>query len=85
MENLLPLMPMKGDRQGQNHGKEDEKKTFGNLQGEGALAAMAGGKTLVALAQQFEVHPIQITNCRKNRERTTITNFSNKIMHRINR
>ncbi|MEJ1472116.1 MAG: transposase [Candidatus Sedimenticola sp. (ex Thyasira tokunagai)] len=46
---------------------EDEKKAYHscNLEAKVAVAALKGDKTLAQLAEQFDVHPNQITEWRR--------------------
>lgn len=46
-----------------------------------ALAAIAGDKTLAELAQQFEVHPNQITGC--TREGATSASLAARVAARV--
>jgi transposase len=45
--------------------KRTRRKHSGTFKAKVALAALAGDKTLAELSQQFEVHPIQITQWKR--------------------
>ena len=45
--------------------KGTRRKHSGNFKAKVAFAAIAGDKTLAELAQQFEIHPNQITDWKR--------------------
>jgi transposase len=49
----------------QKMAKGTRRKHSGNFKAKVALAARAGDKTLAELAQQFEIHPNQITDWKR--------------------
>jgi hypothetical protein len=51
--------------QGEKDGKKVKKEPRSAVQGEVALAAIRGDKTLSELAEQFDVHPHQIAEWKK--------------------
>ena len=57
--------------------KRKRRKHSGAFKAKVALAAMAGDKTLAELAQQFEVHPNQITQWKKQLSEQAADIFDN--------
>ena len=55
-----PTPPAGGKREARGD-EENETQSRGYLQGPGGLAAVKGDKALAELAEQFHVHPTQIT------------------------
>jgi transposase len=65
VDNLLPLTVPKDLLVEQKMTKRSRRTHSPLFKSKVALAAMAGDKTLAELAQQFEVHPNQITTWKK--------------------
>ncbi len=46
----------------QEHDEKEAAESLAGIQGQVAIAALKGDKTLAELAQQFDIHPNQITD-----------------------
>ena len=65
-ENLLPLEPLKRPEKRSRNGQRIETETIdGIFKAKVALASMTGEKSLAELSEQYEIHPNQITNWKR--------------------
>ena len=78
MENLLILVPVQGVEMEQAMAKRTRRTHSAIFKAKVALAALAGDRTLAELAQQYEVHPNQITEWKRQLADGAVNVFDKK-------